>query len=449
MGLFYYSVESSVESAVRPLLRHGILIFVALQWTLRDMILPNHMQKMIIILSIVLGIGSATVGVGRIHAAAQPISPKKLSGKILLQVESYGRAWYINPADGKRYYLKDGDDALNVFRQLGIGVSNKDIVKIAKQKSQASNATLIKRLSGKILIQTESDGELWYLNPADGIRYPLPDAMVAFNLMRDIGIPVNNVTLQGIPMNTTQIIQDTAFDDVAYVLLRGNTVVVGKNSNQILPPASMSKLVSALVLLDQPLADWTVTTTITQEQIDYPKTLAGDDGTSEIALKAGDRIRLKDLWVAMLVASSNQSTIALVDASGLSRKDFVEAMNKKVKSMGLKKTIFYDPTGLDAHNVTTSYEMALIAKEAFSKPHIQQAQVHTYTITTNEPDARTISVVDRNYNLRPYAPEAVKVGYLVEAQRCVALKRGDDIIVVMHARSSLERNTSLKLLTSL
>lgn len=404
------------------------------------------MKKILLFVVIFFGIGCLTPA----HTHAAPVSQtKKLSGKILLQTESYGRAWYVNPTDGKRYYLKNGNEALPLLATLGQGISNNDIAKIPTRPGQSKNAALVKRLSGRILIQVQDRGALWYLNPDDDIRYPLNTGAMVHELMRTKAIPVNNVTLRSIPVNSTQIIQDTTFDDVAYILLRDNTVVSGKNSNQILPPASMSKLMSALVLLDQPHINWASTTTITQEQLNYPKTLAGEDGTSEIALKHGDIITLNDLWVAMLVASSNQSTIALVDASGLTRNQFVEAMNTKAKALNLSHTLFYDPTGLDPHNVTTAYEMALIAKLAFSKPQIQEAQVHAYTITTHQLNARTIAVIDRNYTLRPYQPDAVKVGYLVEAQRCVTLKRGDDIIVVMHARSSSERNTALKRLTSI
>lgn len=57
---------------------------------------------------------------------------EKLRGRILLQVKSHGEAWYVNPVDGKRYFLKDGDAALEVMKKLGLGISNEDIEKIPK-----------------------------------------------------------------------------------------------------------------------------------------------------------------------------------------------------------------------------------------------------------------------------------------------------------------------------
>lgn len=55
---------------------------------------------------------------------------EKMKGKILLQVESKGEAWYVNPKDGKRYYMKDGDSALQIMRKFGVGIKSADLEKI-------------------------------------------------------------------------------------------------------------------------------------------------------------------------------------------------------------------------------------------------------------------------------------------------------------------------------
>jgi len=54
----------------------------------------------------------------------------RLKGRIALQVESHGEAWYINPVDGKRYYLGDGNTAYNVMRFLSLGITNDNLRKI-------------------------------------------------------------------------------------------------------------------------------------------------------------------------------------------------------------------------------------------------------------------------------------------------------------------------------
>jgi hypothetical protein len=58
-----------------------------------------------------------------------------MKGKILLQVELHGEAWYVNPKDGKRYYMPDGPSAYNIMKNLGEGISNANIEKIPKGDS--------------------------------------------------------------------------------------------------------------------------------------------------------------------------------------------------------------------------------------------------------------------------------------------------------------------------
>ena len=303
-------------------------------------------------------------------------------------------------------------------------------------------------MKGKILLQVESYGRAWYVNPVDLKRYYIKKVA---DDQHAGAIGVSNADLRKIPMNTTQLVQDTAFNDVAWVLLKKGKVVAGKNRDQILSPASLTKLMTALVLRDQPESIWDTSITLTATQLDYPKSVVGgDDVTSEIHFAEGDIVRTRDLWVAMLVASSNQAAIALVDASGLTRAQFVAQMNKKALALGLKRTSFEDPTGLDPNTVTTAKEMAILAQAAFANPVIAHAtRENGYVIRTQQVPNRTLTVVDRNYSLQKFGAEAAKTGFLVEAQRTVAIKKGESTIVVMHARSMAERNAALKQLTRL
>jgi len=103
----------------------------------------------------------------------------RLQGRILLQVESYGRAWYVDPVSQERYYLRDGEEAFNIMRSLGLGITNRDLAKIPASKNEAGDQKLINRLKGRILLQVESHGEAWYVNPVDGRRYYLPNREAA------------------------------------------------------------------------------------------------------------------------------------------------------------------------------------------------------------------------------------------------------------------------------
>lgn len=116
-----------------------------------------------------------------------------LHGRILLQVESKGEAWYVNPKDGKRYYMANGSDAYNVMKSLGVGISNKDLDKIKK------DANYRKKFIGKIFLQVESKGEAYYIS-FDGRYNYLKDGAAAYAVMRKLGLGIKNSDLSKIPL---------------------------------------------------------------------------------------------------------------------------------------------------------------------------------------------------------------------------------------------------------
>ncbi len=116
---------------------------------------------------------------------------KKLKGRILLQVEERGEAWYVNPKDLKKYYMANGEKAYGIMRYLGVGISNKDLEKIKTDKSFA------KLHSGKIFLQIESHGEAYYID-TKGNAYYLSNGNLAYDLMRKLGLGVSNKDIRKI-----------------------------------------------------------------------------------------------------------------------------------------------------------------------------------------------------------------------------------------------------------
>lgn len=124
----------------------------------------------------------------------------RVRGKILLQVQRRGEAWYINPVNDKRYFLRDGDAAYQIMRKLGLGITDRDLAKIPEAgTSQTGDTRLINRLKGKILLQVEKRGEAWYINPVDGKRYYLKDGPTAYQFMRNLGLGIRTQDLITIP----------------------------------------------------------------------------------------------------------------------------------------------------------------------------------------------------------------------------------------------------------
>lgn len=119
-----------------------------------------------------------------------------LKGRILLQVESHGEAWYVNPANTERYYLGRKEDAYTLMRTISLGITNANLAKIPVAGSSAKGDLLLRnKLSGRILLQVEAHGEAWYVYPLDKKRYYLGTAEDAYTLMRTLGLGISDTNL--------------------------------------------------------------------------------------------------------------------------------------------------------------------------------------------------------------------------------------------------------------
>lgn len=130
-----------------------------------------------------------------------------LNGRILLQVQAQGQAWYVNPVNGQRYYLGRPVDAFAVMRSLGLGVTNTDL---AVFKISAP-----RRLAGRILLQVQAQGQAYYVNPLNLKLYYLGRPTDAFNLMRSQGLGISNQDLELIPIARTAVMSDASISATA------------------------------------------------------------------------------------------------------------------------------------------------------------------------------------------------------------------------------------------
>jgi exopolysaccharide biosynthesis protein len=131
----------------------------------------------------------------------------RLSGRILLDVERNGEAWYVYPEDNKRYYLGRPHDAFAIMRELGLGISEEKFATIVPDLSIAITAdsatgtkkqidqALLRSLSGKIVLQVEKNGEAWYIDPVDLSPYYLGRPADAFAIMRKLGLGITSQDL--------------------------------------------------------------------------------------------------------------------------------------------------------------------------------------------------------------------------------------------------------------
>ena len=188
-----------------------------------------------------------------------------------------------------------------------------------------------------------------------------------------------------------------------------------KAPTQLAPIASITKLMTALVVLDAQL-DW-------DEEI----TIAPQDQRAGniVALGTGDRVSLRDTFNVMLIASSNEASAAL--ARRVSPDNFVTLMNQKAAALGMTRTFFQEPTGLDSGNVSTVLDLLLLADAAFSRPEIRAAvQRPSYTFTPVGKRARTVVSTDdllgSFLNQDEFSIVGGKTGYLSDAGYCLLLR---------------------------
>lgn len=134
--------------------------------------------------------------------------PKKIAnvrGRILLQVQSVGEAWYVNPKTGERTLLGRPADAFAAMRKQGIGVSNNDLKRLfgvvpSNQKElKVKDSSLGQKLAGAIILQVERNGEAYYIDPATMIAYFLGRPADAFAVMRNRGLGITNENLSAVP----------------------------------------------------------------------------------------------------------------------------------------------------------------------------------------------------------------------------------------------------------
>lgn len=122
--------------------------------------------------------------------ADEPLA-SRLSGRILLQIQSRGQAWYVDPLTLKRHYLGQPADAFTLMKGLALGVSNRDF--------DSWHGRAPKRLAGRIIIKPEDRGRCYYIEPTSRRLHYLGRPADAFALMRQLGLGISDRDLVLIP----------------------------------------------------------------------------------------------------------------------------------------------------------------------------------------------------------------------------------------------------------
>jgi D-alanyl-D-alanine endopeptidase (penicillin-binding protein 7) len=187
-----------------------------------------------------------------------------------------------------------------------------------------------------------------------------------------------------------------------------------KNSNTVVPIASISKLMTAMVALDAK-PSLTEVLTISQEDVDSLK------GTHS-RLRVGTRLTREEMLNLALMSSENRAASALSRNYPGGREAFVAAMNRKADQLGLNDTQFADPTGLTASNVSSARDLARMVAAAYEYPLIRQFT----TATERQVMVAGRPQMFRNTNSLVKNPDweigLSKTGYINEAGKCLVMQ---------------------------
>lgn len=214
-----------------------------------------------------------------------------------------------------------------------------------------------------------------------------------------------------------------------------NTVLYGKNENTKRKMASTTKIMTAIVIIENCNLD---------ETIEVSKKAAGTGG-SRLGLKTGDKITIKNLLYGLMLCSGNDAAVALAEYAGGNVYGFAELMNKKANDLGLTNTNFETPHGLDSDNhYTTAYELALLSNYALNNKTFKQiVGTKNYTISINGYPKALSNTNELLGNLD--GVYGVKTGFTNGANRCLvtSCKRNNmDIICVVLGADTKKFRTS-------
>lgn len=203
-------------------------------------------------------------------------------------------------------------------------------------------------------------------------------------------------------------------------------VLLSRNASATFYPASTTKLLTALVVLDKmKLEDRVV---VSRRAWGVTPTKAG--------LKSGHDYPVRDLLEALLASSANDAAVALAEAVSGSETAFAGLMNAKARALGARRSKFVNASGLpDKRQVTTPYDLFLITRAAFSDPFIKDVMAQKSVCVLSQEGHQ---VTCRNHNKllwRLSDPKVLgKTGYTLTARHCYAgIAYYDDrkVVIVM------------------
>ena len=246
---------------------------------------------------------------------------------------------------------------------------------------------------------------------------------------------------------TVYAVDDFEVDANAAIIVETNTgkVIYEKDSNAQNFPASVTKVLTAILAIENCKLDETAT--VSQTAISHIP-----EGYVVAPLYVGEEVTIKDLLYALMLKSANDAAYVLAEHVGGSVEGFSEMMNKKAKEIGCKGTNFVNPNGI--HNIehyTTAYDMYLMSKYAMKNQtfaEIVSTYKYTLSATNKYPNSNRImentnSFINPKSSYYDETVKGIKTGTTLQAGNCLITDSAKDglefITVILGAKTETSR----------
>ena len=258
-------------------------------------------------------------------------------------------------------------------------------------------------------------------------------------------LPFSVLASDTIPVMENTENSSLASNATSAILIEATTgkILFEKNSHEKLAPASMTKIMSMLVIvesIEKGVINWDDVVTVSEN--------ASSMGGSQILLETGEKMKVSDLFKGIAVASGNDAVVALAETIAGTVDEFVNMMNNKAKELGLKDTNFKNPHGLDeANHYSSAYDMSIMAKELIKHEKVLEF-TSIYEDYLRKGTDREFWLVNTNKLVRFYSgADGLKTGYTSTAGYCLTATAKKNnvrlIAVAMNEPTSSTRNAEI------
>lgn len=247
----------------------------------------------------------------------------------------------------------------------------------------------------------------------------------------------------GVHAENTSNYPNLELDCKSAVLMEASTgkILYAKNENEALPPASVTKVMTLLLVMEA----------IKDRKLNYTDMLSASEhacsmGGSQIFLEVGESMSVEDLLKSVIIASANDAAVVLAEAVAGTEEAFVEIMNARARELGMENTVFENTNGLDdttENHLTSAKDIAIMSRELIKYPKITEySRIWMDTVRNGE-----FGLTNTNRIIRFYeGATGLKTGSTSKAGFCItatAERNGMTLIAVIMGSSGRDaRNSS-------